>query len=80
MRPIVQGSDTQISNNPWEWRIPVMRTLYASAISGEDIPDPFLDPWYCTVTPKNFERITCHVCEGGHHVHIVWPLRRRYDH
>lgn len=26
----------------------------------------------CTVTRQGMETFTCHVCEGGHHVHISW--------
>ena len=68
---IVSGSHTWLSNNPYQWNVPVVRSLRVVDLNSL-LPD-YIDQSYCEIVRKGTEIVTCHVCEGGHHEHVWWP-------
>ena len=71
---LVPGSITHITAH-YDHHIPTHLPVYAFNVS--DVWNPSDDELrtYCTVRWEGHPT-TCHVCEGGHHVHIVWTHKR----
>ena len=68
---LLQGSTTFCVPDRWEANLPLLKQLVSFARLDGNVP-PSVEMDYCTVRRKQGERQTCHACEGGHHVHVVW--------
>ncbi len=62
----------------YEGTIPVEVPLHKITRLG-DISEPsnYIPLDYCQIRQAGGEKVTCHFCEGGHHIHIQWPFYGR---
>lgn len=66
---LVQGSKEIVTKLNY-WRVPIHQSVRVADMDKYGYPETIEYTW-CYVERKH-EHITCHVCEGGHHVHVRW--------
>ena len=70
---IVAGSEVfHVPEYSRSCNLPVYPEIIVSrALAEIALEEMRVDPGYCEIR-RGREMQVCHVCEGGHHVHLVW--------